>query len=339
MFFAGLEIDLAQFRKARNRSILFGVITTSLPLILGTSVGFWCGYPLIPAIVIGSLLASHTLLGMATIIRLRATRLEPVTVTVGATVLSDTLSLVVFAICVSTYQTGFSVSGLAVQLIEIAVFVPAILFGLSRVGGYALKKVEDDENAYFVLMLGIMGAAGVIAQAINLPGIVGSFLAGLSVNAAVHDKPAKEKLEFFGNSFFIPIFFIVTGFLIDPRVFARSIVDNFPMVAGIIGALLVGKWMAAAIASRVFAYSPAARFTMWSLTLPQVAATLAATLVGFDTFNPAGQRLLDGRVLNAVLVLMLTTSILGPVLTEHFAPRMLEETAPAASPRPLVAKT
>jgi hypothetical protein len=78
---------------------------------------------------------------------------------------------------------------------------------------------------------------------------------------------------------------------------------------------------------------------MWSLTLPQVAATLAATLVGFDTFNAAGQRLLDGRVLNAVLVLMLTTSILGPVLTEHFAPRMLEDTAPAATPRPLVAKS
>ena len=33
-----------------------------------------------------------------------------------------------------------------------------------------------------------------------------AFLAGLAVNAAVKNKPAKEKLEFFGNSFFIPIF-------------------------------------------------------------------------------------------------------------------------------------
>jgi Kef-type K+ transport system membrane component KefB len=135
MFFAGLEIDLEQFRKARNRSILFGVITTCLPLLLGIAVGHWFGYQLIPAIVIGSLLASHTLLGMQTVIRLGATRLEPVTVTVGATLLSDTLSLVVFAICVSTYKSGFSMSGLTLQLIEIAAFVPLILFGLSRVGG------------------------------------------------------------------------------------------------------------------------------------------------------------------------------------------------------------
>jgi hypothetical protein len=68
--------------------------------------------------------------------------------------------------------------------------------------------------------------------------------------------------------------------------------------------------------------------TMWSLTLPQVAATLAATLVAFDTRNPAGQRLVDSRLLNVVLVLMVTTSILGPVFTEHFAPRFLREATP-----------
>ena len=62
---------------------------------------------------------------------------------------------------------------------------------------------------------------------------------------------------------------------------------------------------------------------MWSLTLPQVAATLAATLVAYATLDAGGHRLLDDRMLNAVLVLMLTTSILGPVLTEHFAPRLI----------------
>ena len=63
--------------------------------------------------------------------------------------------------------------------------------------------------------------------------------------------------------------------------------------------------------------------TVWSLTLPQVAATLSATPVGFNTFDPAGQRLIDERVLNAVFVLMLTTSILGPVMTQYYTPLML----------------
>ncbi len=323
MFFAGLEIDLALFRRARTRSIIFGLTTTGIPLLLGAAVGLWFGYQPVAAIVLGSLLASHTLLAMTILRQLGETQLESVTVTVGATVMSDTLSLIVFAVCAGIYRSGFSVLNVGVQLIEIAIFVPLVLFGLSRLGAYLLKKLENDENAYFVLMLGIMVVAGLLAQSINLPGIVGAFLAGLAVNAAVRDKPAKGKLEFFANSLFIPIFFIVTGFLIDPLVFYRSLVDNFALASAVILALLVGKWIAAELAGRAFHYSSVERLTVWSLTLPQVAATLAGALVAYDTFNKTGQRLIDGRLLNVVLVLMLTTAILGPVLTARFAPRML----------------
>jgi Kef-type K+ transport system membrane component KefB len=247
--------------------------------------------------------------------------------------MSDTLSLIVFAICASTFKSGFSASTLAVQLVEIAVFVPLILIGLSRLGAYILKKVENDEDSYFIVMLAILAVAAVLADSINLPGIVGAFLAGLALNAAVHDKPAKEKLEFFGNSLFIPSFFIVTGFLIDPRVFIRSIVNNFALASAVIVALLIGKWIAAEIVGRRFAYTRAERMTVWSLTLPQVAATLAAALVAYDTFDRAGQRLVDSQLLNVVLVLMLTTAILGPVLNEHFAPRTVR--APAGKESPL----
>jgi Kef-type K+ transport system membrane component KefB len=324
MFSAGLEVDIILFRKAQTRSIIFGLVTTIVPLILGTLLALAFGYAIIPAIVVGSLLASHTLLGLPTVRRLGALRLEPIIVTIGATVLSDTLSLIVFAICVPTFTTGFSPTGLASQLIEIAVFVPLILFGLSRVGAYALSKVQDNEDAEFVLMLGIMAIAGMLADLINLPDIVGAFLAGLAVNAATRERAAKAKLDFFGKALFIPCFFVATGFLIDPITFVRSVVVSFPLVAGIIATLLLGKWIAAMVVGRAFGYLPATRLTIWALTVPQVAATLAATLVAYHTVNASGQRLLDERMLNAVLVLMLATSILGPVLTERFAPRMLD---------------
>jgi Kef-type K+ transport system membrane component KefB len=322
MFFAGLEIDLALFRRARNRSIAFGIATTVLPLLLGTFVGIASGYTMIPAIVIGSLLASHTLLGLAAVERLGLSSLEPITVAVGATVMSDTLSLVVFAVCISIYTTGFSPPGLALLLAEIVGYILLVLFGLSRLGAYMLKRVEDEEDAYFVLMLCIMAIAGALAAAIQLPGIVGAFLAGLAVNASAHDKPASAKLAFLGKSLFIPIFFIVTGFLINPVTFVQGIADNFLLVTGIIGALLVGKWIAAWAAGKAFAYSRDETLTVWSLTLPQVAATLAATLVAHETLDAAGHRLLDDRMLNVVLVLVFLTSILGPVLTARFAPRL-----------------
>jgi Na+:H+ antiporter len=111
--------------------------------------------------------------------------------------------------------------------------------------------------------------------------------------------------------------------LIDPAAFVRSIIDDFAAVGGLLAALIIGKWVAAEAMGRIFTYAADARRTVWSLTLPQVAATLAATLVASHTHNAAGERLLDGRMLNAVLVLVLTTSVLGPLLTQRYAPRMV----------------
>src|SRR5262249_26483192 len=174
MFYAGLEVDLKLFRQSQRRVTIFGVVTTTLPLLLGTAVGLWFGRPVIPAIVLGSLLASHTLLALPIVNELGVARLEPVTVTSGATVMSDPLSVVVFAVCVSTYQRGFSVSVLLLQLVEIVGFVLLVLFGLSRAAGYALKKVEKQEDAYFILLFTIMAVAAGLAGLVNLPGIVGA---------------------------------------------------------------------------------------------------------------------------------------------------------------------
>jgi Kef-type K+ transport system membrane component KefB len=331
MFFAGLEVNLALFRQQIHRSIVFGVATTFLPLLLGILVTLGLGYGLLAAIVVGSLLASHTLLGSTIVARLGLRNSEPFVVTVGATMMSDILSLLVFAICVPLYASGFSASALAVQIIEIVVFVPLVLLGLGRAAAYFLRKVENEEETYFIVMLVILAGTALLAQFINLPGIVGSFLAGLAINAAVKDKPAKSKLEFMSNALFIPCFFVVTGFLIEPLALVRSLTGDSVLAGGLIGALVVGKWIAAESAGRAFGYASAARKTMWSLTLPQLAATLAATLVATKTVNAAGQPLIDGRILNSILVMVLVTAIVGPVLTQRFAPRMLESRSGAGA--------
>jgi Kef-type K+ transport system membrane component KefB len=326
MFMAGLEVDLVLFKRVRSRAITFGFVTTFTPLILGTIVGLVFGYGLIAAIVIGSLLASHTLLASSIVTKLGLTKLEPITVTYGATVFADTCSLIVFAMCVSTFVRGFSITGIVLQLVEIAAFILFVLFGLSRIGAYVLRKLEHDDSAYFAVMIALLAVAATLAQIIQLPGIVGAFLSGLALNAAAQEKAAKRELQFFGDSLFIPIFFITTGFLINPRALLESFRSDLALVAAIIGALVLGKFLAAELVGRRFGYSRDERLTVWSLTLPQVAATLAATLVAFDTFDRNHQRLIDSRMLNVVLALMLFTAIVGPILTAHFAPRLIPET-------------
>jgi Kef-type K+ transport system membrane component KefB len=325
MFFSGLEIDLVLFKKARNRTITFGIVTTSVPLIFGTLVGLAFGYHTIPAIVLGSLLASHTLLALAAVTRIGAVRMEPVIITIGATVMSDTLSLIVFALCVSMFERGFSASNLFMQLAQIGVFLAVLFLAVGPSGRWLLRKYDHDEDIYFLLMLLIVGVAALLADTVNLPGIVGAFLVGLAVNSAGGKNPAREKLEFMGNYLFIPIFYLTIGFIINPSAFVQTVIERLPLSLAVIGALVIGKWVAAEAIGRLFRYSANARHTMWALTLPQVAATLAAALVAYQTFNGAKERLLDRPTLNVVLVLVLVTSIIGPVLVNVFAPRLVAE--------------
>jgi hypothetical protein len=72
---------------------------------------------------------------------------------------------------------------------------------------------------------------------------------------------------------------------------------------------------------------------MYALTIPQVAATLAVALVAYSTRNAAGQRLIDEPVLNATVVLVILSSLIGLILTGRAAKRLKDQDSAAASPR------
>ncbi len=321
MFFVGLDIDLEQFARARGRAALFGLTTFALPLVCGITVAHIFGYSPVSALLVGSLIASHTLIAFPIIKAAGLSARPAVVVTVGATMLTDMLSLLVLAACLTTHRTGFAPAAIMLQIAELIVFAAILLGVVGPLARRVAAALGDSETASFTLLLIVVCAAAVAAEAINLEGIIGAFLAGMAVNQAVKTSNAKEKLEFIGNSVFIPAFFIVTGFLIDLRLLAVSLTSDLPLVLAIIIALIAAKWLAAELSGRVFGFDATDRLLTTSLTLPQVAATLAAALVAYDAVNAAGERLIDGRMLNAMLVLVVVTAIIGPVLTERAVAR------------------
>jgi len=338
MFFAGLEIDLSQFGRTAKRSFTFGVLTFTFPFIFGFTVGQLAGYGRLSAVLIGSLLASHTLLGFGIVQKMKLITDEAVAVTIGGTVFTDFAALLVLAICLPIYHSGFSASTFAIQVLEIAVYVVLILAGLSTIGHWLIEHLSDSTESQVTLVLLMIALAGFGAEAIDLAPIIGAFLTGLAVNRALRQSEAKEQLEFLGNTLFIPMFFVSIGFLIDIRVFAHSLIERPGLAFGILGSLIVGKFIAAHLTRRLYGYSRSEGRLIWSLSLPQVAATLATALVAFDTKNAAGVRLIDEPVIHAAIILLVVTSILGPLLTERFGRQRLAEleaagSAAAASPQ------
>ncbi|WP_008308936.1 cation:proton antiporter [Leptolyngbya sp. PCC 6406] len=313
MFVAALEIDLKEFSRSRDRSLTFGFLTFAVPMIGGTLLGRWIGFGWNSSVLIGSLMASHTLLAYPIVMRLGVSRNEAVTVTVGATIFTDIAALLVLAVCVSIHGGEFSTLAFTGQLISLAIYAAVILFGLDWAGKRYFQQAGDDQgNKFlFILLAVFLSAAG--AQIINVDKIVGAFLAGLAVNDVVGDGPVKEKVEFFGSVLFIPFFFICMGLLLDVPIFIEALTTRLAVTVGIVATLMLTKLGAAAIAAKLFRYSWTQMWTMWSLSLPQVAATLAAALVGLQV------GLLTPTIFNGVIVLMLVTSLAGSIITGRVA--------------------
>ncbi|MCU0547741.1 MAG: cation:proton antiporter [Leptolyngbya sp. Prado105] len=328
MFVAGLEIDLEQFTQTRNRSIGFGTLTFLVPLITGTIVGRIFGFDWNPAILIGSLFASHTLLAYPIISRLGVVGNEAVTVTIGATIFTDIGALLVLAICVGIHAGDFTLFKLFTLLAALVIYTIVILVGFDKAGREFFKRSGDEEGNQFLFVLLAVFLASVGAQLIGVEKIVGAFLSGLAVNRVVGDSPVKEKVLFVGSVLFIPIFFVDMGLLIRVPAFIQSLTN--PQLLGLTFAIVFGlifsKMVAAVLAKFAYRYSWTEMMVMGSLSLPQVAATLAATLVGYR----AG--LLSEGVLNSVIVLMLVTSTLGPILTARFANELKAETVENLEP-------
>jgi Kef-type K+ transport system membrane component KefB/nucleotide-binding universal stress UspA family protein len=322
MFVAGLEIDLGQFRKTKNRSIGFGSLTFLVPLIAGVIVGRLFNFSWNTSVLIGSLLASHTLLAYPIVSRLGVVTNEAVTVTIGATIFTDTGALLVLAVCVGIHGGEFTALSLITLLIGLAIYSAVVLFGFDWAGKEFFRRSGDEQGNQFLFILLALFVASVGAQVIGVEKIVGAFLAGLAVNDVLGRSPVKEKVEFIGSVLFIPCFFVDMGLLIDIPAFIKTL-SSIWLAAAIVVALIGSKFIAAFLAKLLYRYNTAELLTMWSLSLPQVAATLAAALVAYKTVNPAGERLINEGVLNSVIVLMLVTSIMGPVITARFASALI----------------
>lgn len=320
MFVAGLEIDLLQFQRTRDRSLSFGFLTFLLPMLGGIGIGLWLNLGWLAAVLIGSLLASHTLLAYPIVQGLGVVSDEAITITVGATIFTDIGALVVLAICLGINQGNFTTFKLLWLLGSLTAYSIAVLWGLKRFGQYFFRKSGQDEGNQFLFVMLSVFLCAVVAQLIGVENIIGAFLAGLAINSIIGEGPVKEKTEFIGSVLFIPMFFVNMGLLLDLNAFS-SILASIHLPLIVVGTLLLTKMLASYGTKLLFSYSWPQFWSMWSLSIPQVAATLAAALVGYEA------QIINHQMFNSVILMMLITSILGPLVTSHFARQLAVQTS------------
>ena len=321
LFIVGLEIDLEEFNRVRSRSLTIGVLHFVGGMATGGAIGALLGYPLVPCLLIGTLIATHTPLGYPIVRSYGAQRDEAVVVSVGSTILTDIASLVVLAIAIGLGRQSFSLANLAGLIASVAIFAFAVVAIIRMVGRRIFRGSINDESRIFLTILLILFLASLGAEVAGVEKIVGAFLAGLAVNSVLPEGKSKQQVILVGAALFIPIFFIHLGLLLDLSSLKDSITQFQLPVLMVIGVISC-KGMVSLIAGRAFRYNGNQMVMMWSLAMPQVAATLASAFIGYE----AG--LLDQTVLNAVLAMMVVTATLGPILTARSVRRLVEPARP-----------
>lgn len=312
MFLAGLEIDMADFKRNSTKSLAFGMYTFLIPMILGTVVGIWVlRFNVLTSVLLASMFASHTLIAYPIISKLGISKNKAVSITVGGTMITDTLALLVLTIIVGM-ATGQVNDMFWIRLgVSILIFALIVLFGFPFIGRWFFKHVHDNISQYiFVLVMVFLGSF--LAQVAGMEAIIGAFLSGLALNHLIpQSSPLMNRVEFVGNAIFIPFFLLGVGMLIDYRTFFTSF-ETIKVGLIMIIVATAAKYIAAWMTQKTFHLSTDQRSVIFGLSNAQAAATLAAVMVGYNVItgtdaNGEPIRLLNESVLNGTILMILVT--------------------------------
>ena len=323
MFVAGVELDLNLISKYRRSTISFGLLTFAIPFVLGTLVGVALGWETLAAILLGSLLASHTLITYPAVKEAGLASDPAVATAVGSTVLTDTLALVVLAAVAGSVAGGRSSVEVAAQVaVGLVVLIGYSLFVLPLLAGWAFRWLGTERAVRYVVAITAFLSAATVAELFGIEGIVGAFFAGLGMNRLVpNEGQLMDRIEFFGGAVFIPVFLVSVGLILNPSVMVKG--ETLGLAGLFIVACLGGKALAAQISARLFGFSRSQAGLLFSLSAAQAAATLAATVIGFQL------GLFSSAVVNAVLVLIFVSVLASTIVGTRASERASSPDGPA----------
>ena len=328
MFLAGLEMNMGDFKETRNKALVLGLLAFIVPIGIGFVANVsYLKYGIITSVLLASMYASHTLVAYPIVTRFGVSRHRSVSIAVGGTAVTDTLTLLVLAVIGGLFKGetgGFFWLWLVVKVIFLG---GLIIYFFPRIGRWFFHRYNDHVMQFiFVLAMVFLGAG--LMEFVGMEGILGAFLAGLVLNRLIpHVSPLMNHLEFVGNALFIPYFLIGVGMLINLRViFGHG--DALKVAAVMIVMALTGKWIACWLTQKIYRMSVLERNMMYGLSNAQAAATLAAVLVGYNIILPGGERLLNDDVLNGTVLLILVTCVVSSLITERAAKKLAMDSEP-----------
>ena len=325
MFFAGLGIDLEEMKRNRFWGILFGVLTFAIPWVLCYLACVWMlGLTASTSAILACLMGSHTLISYPIISRYGLGRRKSVTISVAGALVAILMALVVYAVMMSTH--GDADFNPLWFILKIAVYITAVILFYPRMARGFFQRVTNSFSHFLFVMILLALSCG-LAQFIGLDSIVGAFLAGIVLNRYIpKSSPLMNRLDFVGNTLFVPLFLLGTGLMID----LNSMTGDWLFLTSFAVLFIIGtfgKWFAALIVQKANGFVRNDRRVIFGLSASHAAGALAIAMGAY-----AGG-LMDNTTLSATVLIVLFSCILSNIITENAADALhLEEQSDASHP-------
>jgi Kef-type K+ transport system membrane component KefB len=318
MFLAGLELDLNKFKKTKNKSMVFGLLTFLIPITIGLPV---CIYVLeidMKASFLTSIMfATHTLIAYPIVSKKRLATNEAVGVAVGGTIFTDTAVLVIFTFIAGSQINTIDFMFFVRTLGGILLFLGVTFFIVPHLTRWFFKFYMGEHSAHYLFVLFIVFLLAVLSVIAGVEPIIGAFAAGLALNRFIpHTSALYNRVNFIGNTLFIPFFLISVGMIVDLSIlFKGTWAIQVALILSIVA--LSSKWIAAWFTQKIFHYSPDQRKLIFGLSSSHAAATLAIIIVGYQI------KLIDEQILNGTIILILITCLVATIVTERATQRII----------------
>ena len=327
MFLAGLETSLDDLKANGKMAAVFGLATFVVPMVMGTAAMMLLGYSFLAAVLVASCFASHTLLALPVLNKLGIMRNSAVTATLGATLITNVLALLVLAIVVKAHGGDLTLGFWLFLIPALIIYTFASLWGVPKLGRWFFRRFGHDEEAEFIFVLATLFVVSYIAGLIEIEPIIGAFLAGIALTPLIPQlSPLMNRIQFIGNTLFVPFFLISVGMLIDPLVLIQE--PRSLLVATIMIVVeVLSKFLAAWGVGKLFRFPFPSIMVMFGLSVAQAASTLAAITVAYQI------ELVDQPTVNGIVAMILVTCIASPWVTDKWGKLVKPQTESAQAPQ------
>lgn len=316
MFLAALEMDMEGMKKNKSRLLIYGLLTCFVPFTLTYLMSIHLlHYSTKSSLLLSCIMASNTLIAYPIVSRYGLQQKPSVTLSVGSSMLSLLIALVILAGLVASFGEHDGILFWIFFAAKFAAYCGFMIFLIPRLTRWFLRRYSDAVMQFiFVMAMLFMSAA--LSQIVGIEGVFGAFFAGLILNRYIpHISPLMNRLEFIGNALFIPYFLIGVGMLINVNLLFQG-GHILWVIFCIVFFGTLGKAIAAYAACLGFRLPLSSGHMMFGLTSAHAAGSIAMVMVGMNILIGPNTYLVNDDMLNGVVIMILFTCIISSLLTD-----------------------